>query len=166
MGPFGELPAGAVVDVQVLIKGTWMDAVGLPGLGADLLEGMAIKGTAAFETWVAETVGDSERAFALLADARARCNRLADPYLWLEGYILDARCELGRRHGHPDTRAWVERMRNLASRTGMRELALHSLLHGAALGNDGDGATAAVLADEPEMYRWTRRITRPLSRSA
>src|SRR6516162_1110984 len=29
-----------------------LDAVGLPGLGADLLEGMAVKGAAAFETWL------------------------------------------------------------------------------------------------------------------
>jgi DNA-binding SARP family transcriptional activator len=47
-----RLPDGAVVDVQVVMKGTWMDAVGLPGLGADLLEGMAVKGAAAFETWL------------------------------------------------------------------------------------------------------------------
>jgi hypothetical protein len=42
-------------------------------------------------------------------------------------------------------------MRNLASRTGMRELTLHSLQHGAALGNDGDGAAAAMLAAELDM---------------
>src|SRR5215469_13693420 len=47
-----QLPPGAVVDVQVVTKGTWIDAVGLPGLGADLLEGMAVKGAAAFETWL------------------------------------------------------------------------------------------------------------------
>ena len=41
-------------------------------------------------------------------------------------------------------------MRNLASRTGMRELALRSPLHGAALGDDGDGAAAAMLAAEIE----------------
>ena len=34
------------------MKGTWMDAVGLPGLGADLLDGMTVKGAAAFETWL------------------------------------------------------------------------------------------------------------------
>src|SRR6185437_8159252 len=49
-----------------------------------------------------------------LGDARARSGRLAEPYLWLDGYILDAQCELGRRHGHPDTGAWVETLRNLA----------------------------------------------------
>ena len=48
---------------------------------------------------------------------------------------------------------WVETMRNLASRTGMRELALRSLLHGAALGNDGAAAAAAMLAAETELSR-------------
>jgi hypothetical protein len=62
-------------------------------------------------------------------------------------------CELGRRHGHPDTRVWVETMRNLASRTGMRELALRSPLHGAVFGNEGDGAAAVMLAAEIEISR-------------
>jgi DNA-binding SARP family transcriptional activator len=47
-----QLSAGAVADVAVVIKGTWADAVSLPGLGADLLEGMAVRGAAAFETWL------------------------------------------------------------------------------------------------------------------
>src|SRR6185437_10574600 len=47
-----RLPPGAVVDVQVVMKGSWTDAVGLPGLGADLLDGMTVKGGAAFETWL------------------------------------------------------------------------------------------------------------------
>ena len=40
------------MDVQVVMKGTWTTAVGLPGLGADLLDGMTVKGGAAFETWL------------------------------------------------------------------------------------------------------------------
>jgi hypothetical protein len=85
-----------------------------------------------------------------LSDARARSRRLADAYLWLDGYILDALCELGRRHAHPETRAWVEAMQNLASRTGMRELMLRSLRHGAALGAAGDATAAAIIAAEIE----------------
>ncbi|HET9969033.1 MAG TPA: hypothetical protein VFQ68_12435 [Streptosporangiaceae bacterium] len=46
------LPPGSVVDVRVVATGTWADAVTLPGLGADLLEGTAVKGAAAFETWL------------------------------------------------------------------------------------------------------------------
>src|SRR5258707_849093 len=47
-----RLSPGWVADVQVVTKGTWADAVALPGLGADLLEGTAVKGAAAFETWL------------------------------------------------------------------------------------------------------------------
>ncbi len=47
-----RLSPGAIADVEVVVKGAWADAVGLPGLGADLLEGMAVKGAAAFETWL------------------------------------------------------------------------------------------------------------------
>src|SRR5215469_1491408 len=46
------LSAGAVVDVKAVTKGAWIHAVRLPGLGADLLEGMSIRGTATFETWL------------------------------------------------------------------------------------------------------------------
>jgi DNA-binding SARP family transcriptional activator len=118
-------------------------------LGDPCWEGMAARGLAL----VAEATGDTQRAFALLADARARSGRLAEPYLWLDGYILDAQCELGRRHGHPDTGAWIETLRNLACRSGMRELTLRSLQHGAALGRPGDAAAAAVLAEEIAAYR-------------
>ena len=111
-------------------------------LGDPCWEGISARGLAL----VAEAKGESERAFEVLSDARTRCNRLADPYVWLDGYILDAQCDLGRRHGHPDTKLWVDTMRELASRTGMRELTVRSLLHGAALGNEGDNAAAALLA--------------------
>ena len=39
-------------------------------------------------------------------------------------------------------------MRELASRTGMRELTVRALLHSAALGDAGDAAAAALLAAE------------------
>ena len=39
-------------------------------------------------------------------------------------------------------------MRELASRTGMRELTVRALVHSAALGNAGDAAAAALLATE------------------
>ena len=47
-------------------------------------------------------------------------------------------------------------MRELASRTEMRELTVRSLLHSAALGHQGDGAAAAMLAhaiDNPLLDR-------------
>ncbi|MBL7253133.1 AfsR/SARP family transcriptional regulator [Paractinoplanes lichenicola] len=94
-------------------------------LGDPCWEGMAARSLAL----VAEAEGHSGRAFELLADARARSNRLADPYVWLDAHILDAQCTLGRRHGHPDTPVWIDTLRRLASRTGMREMTVHALRH-------------------------------------
>jgi hypothetical protein len=44
-------------------------------------------------------------------------------------------------------------MQNLTARTGMRDLAHRSLRHGAALGNPGDAAAAAMLEAELETSR-------------
>ncbi len=110
-------------------------------LGDPCWEGMSARGLA----MVAASSGETTRAFELLSDARSRCNRLADPYVWLDAYILDAQCDLGIRHGHEGTEYWVDTMKSLASRTGMRALTVRSLLHGAALGNDGDAAAAALI---------------------
>ena len=95
---------------------------------------------------VADIQGEPSRAFDGLADARRRCRRLADPYVWLDAYILDAQCELGRRHDHPDVTTWTDTLRELASRTGMKEMTVRSLLHGAALGRENDAEAATLLA--------------------
>lgn len=122
-------------------------------LGDPCWEGMAARGLAL----LAESTGDTARAFELLADSRARCNRLADPYVWLDGYILEAACTLGRRHGHRATGEWVDRLTTLASRTGMREFTVRSLLHASALGRPGSADAAVLLAaeiDNPSLQRW------------
>lgn len=129
-------------------------------LGDPCWEGIAARSVA----MAAEAQGDIDQALAGLIDARARCNRLSDPYVWLDAYILDALCELGRRRGHPNTPIWVELMQQLTSRTGMRELKVRSLRHSAALGNIGDGAAATLLAadiDNPFLASATKRRLPP-----
>jgi tetratricopeptide (TPR) repeat protein len=126
-------------------------------LGDPCWEGMAAHGLAL----LAEAGGEPDRAFAVLADARVRCRRHADPYVWLDGYILDAQCDLGRRHHHPDRARWVDALRDLASRTGMRELLVRALVHGATLGTAGDAAAAALLAaaiDNPVLPALVRAV--------
>jgi tetratricopeptide (TPR) repeat protein len=115
-------------------------------VGDPCWEGMASRGLAL----VAEARGETDRCFAILSDARVRANRLADPYVWLDGYILDVQCELGLRYGHPETGPWIQAMRELTSRTGMRGLLLRSLQHGAAMGDRADAAAAVLLAADLE----------------
>ena len=113
-------------------------------LGDPCWEGISARGLAL----VAEAAGRTGEAFDTLLDARTRSTRVADPYVWLHVHILDALCTLGRTHAHPETAHWVGTMRELASRTGMRELTVRALLHSAALGDAGDAAAAALLATE------------------
>jgi DNA-binding SARP family transcriptional activator len=47
-----RLPPGTVVDVEVLSKGSWMEAVALPGLGHELLDGMGFRSSPGFEIWL------------------------------------------------------------------------------------------------------------------
>jgi DNA-binding SARP family transcriptional activator len=72
-----RLPAGAVVDVAVLSHGSWATAVELPGLGADLLDGIAVRGAPAFESWLLS----ERRRLAAASEAilhEAALGRLAD----------------------------------------------------------------------------------------
>ena len=46
------LPVDAFVDVLALGSATWVEAVRVPGLGGELLEGIEPQAAAAFETWL------------------------------------------------------------------------------------------------------------------
>src|SRR5919108_446335 len=46
------LPAGTFVDVDALTRGTPQQAVAIPGLGRELLEGMEFGTSPAFDTWL------------------------------------------------------------------------------------------------------------------
>ena len=75
------LPAGTFVDVDVLSRGSWVEALALPGLGHELLDGLAFRSSPGFENWlenerrhVAGTTASvlREAALALLARGEAR----------------------------------------------------------------------------------------------
>lgn len=68
-----ELPKEALVDLDVLSKGTWVEAVGLPGLGHSLIEGVDLDASPAFELWLA----NERRHVAGLAEAVLREATLA-----------------------------------------------------------------------------------------
>jgi len=46
------LRAGTMVDVDVLARGSWTEAVALPGLGRELVEGLAFRSSPGFEIWL------------------------------------------------------------------------------------------------------------------
>ena len=46
------LRTGTVVDTEVLARGSWLEAVALPGLGRELLEGLAFRSSPGFEIWL------------------------------------------------------------------------------------------------------------------
>jgi DNA-binding SARP family transcriptional activator len=46
------LPAGTFLDVDTLVRGTPQEAIAIPGLGSELLEGMDFASSPAFETWL------------------------------------------------------------------------------------------------------------------
>ncbi len=47
-----ELQPGTLVDVDVLERGSWMEAVELPGLGHELLDGLGFRSSPGFELWL------------------------------------------------------------------------------------------------------------------
>ncbi len=130
----GDLPAAASSLDQSFARACQ--------IGDPCWEGISARGLALLH----RERGDVDRAFSALLDARSRGKRLADPYVWLDVFILDALCELGREQGHPATAAWAEEMHALASGAGMRELTVRAMLHRAALGRLGDVGAAALFA--------------------
>jgi DNA-binding SARP family transcriptional activator len=70
------LPPGTFVDVHALIRGSPQEAVAIPGLGRELLEGMEFDHAPAFETWL---LGERRRLLGAVEAAlhEASLDRLA-----------------------------------------------------------------------------------------
>ena len=73
-------------------------------LGDPCWEGLAARGLG----MVAAHQGDAATALQWIAEARHRCVRLPDAYLWVEGYCLDALCALAVEQGRPEAARWIE----------------------------------------------------------
>ena len=73
--------------------------------------------------------------------------RIADAYLWVQAYCLDALCGVGIKHTQPEARAWVADLETLAARTGMSEMLVRAYLHRTALGDRNASETATLFAD-------------------
>ncbi|MGH3013067.1 MAG: BTAD domain-containing putative transcriptional regulator [Gaiellaceae bacterium] len=143
-----SLGPAAFVDVEILRKGSWLEAIALPGLGHELLDGMAFRSSPGFENWlenerrhVAGTTAAvlHEAALALLArgevesatDHASQLVRL-NPYEE-NSHVLLARCL--RAAGDPDAAA--------------RQVTACTELFNRELGIDPSPALRAAAADPP-----------------
>lgn len=94
-----------------------------------------------------------------LDDARTRCVRVADAYLWIHGYCLDALCEAAIAHGVKGAERWVSDLEAASARTGMNELLVRAQLHRAALGMLGARESAAVFAERIDNPAVLQRLS-------
>jgi tetratricopeptide (TPR) repeat protein len=112
-------------------------------LGDPCWEGIAARGLG-----LAAARDDIDKALDWLAEARTRCVRLPDAWLWIEAYTLDALCSLAVEHRPPAAPAWIEALAALAARTGMRQFAATANFYRARLGDDPALTAAQLLAAE------------------
>jgi DNA-binding SARP family transcriptional activator len=113
-------------------------------LGDPCWEGIAARGIGL----IADRRGDPESALRWVSEARERCVRLPDAWLWVEGYCLDALCTLATEHRRPAAARWTADLEALATRTGMRELVARAYVHHSRLGDRTAMDAARVLAAE------------------
>jgi DNA-binding SARP family transcriptional activator/Tfp pilus assembly protein PilF len=121
-------------------------------IGDPCWEGMAARGIGL----VHAVSGRTDDAIRWLDDARTRCMRIADAYLWVHAYCLDALCAVAVAHGRQEAASWVADLENLAARTGMSEMLVRAHLHRANLGDPRSAEMAALFAtrvDNPALLR-------------
>jgi DNA-binding SARP family transcriptional activator len=92
--------------------------------------------------------GDARAAQEWLAQARSRATRVADPYEWMHGHVLDASASFSIDVEDAEPSEIVAVLGALADRTGMRELAVRAHLHKARLGVQGALDAARLLGSE------------------
>jgi hypothetical protein len=77
---------------------------------------------------VEEVEGDVPGALRRLEVARQCAARTTDCYVWIEAYALEALAGVAIRAQSRRAVEWVEDLRSLAARTGMREMAAQAYL--------------------------------------
>jgi DNA-binding SARP family transcriptional activator len=127
-----RLPPGTFVDIRALTAGTWMQALGVPGLGRDLLEGMAFPSSPAFEVWLLaerrhlagaarNVLREAARAKLAAGDA-ARAVELASRLVTGDALDEDAQELLIRAYTTSGDRAAAEHQRDACVALFRREL--------------------------------------------
>jgi hypothetical protein len=106
-------------------------------------EGIAARGIGL----VHQAHGRTGEAITWLDDARTRCIRIPDAYLWMHAFCLDALCDLAVSTGHTRAPEWVRDLETVAARTGMNEMLVRAQLHRADLGEGRAIEAAHLFAD-------------------
>ena len=96
---------------------------------------------------VHEAAGERASALACLRDAAVRAVRVADPYVWVHAYCVDALAAVAIDHAAPDAWELVAQLERLAARGDMRELVVRAALHRARLGDPAGIAPARMLGE-------------------
>lgn len=106
--PRVDLPPETEIDVRTLVSGTWAEALRVPGLGRELLEGIQPATDAAFDAWLlaerrrcagvaAAMLREAATARLAAGDARAAVE-LATRLVGLDEYDEEAHALLIRAH--------------------------------------------------------------------
>jgi DNA-binding SARP family transcriptional activator len=104
---------------------------------------------------VHEAAGERARALTWLRDAVARSVRVADPYVWMHAWCLEALAGVAIADGAPDAREIVAQLETVVARGDMRELVVRAALHRASLGDRGGLESVRLLAeaiDNPALH--------------
>jgi hypothetical protein len=151
-----HLASDVVVDVEVVTRGAWADAVGLPGLGADLLEGTAIRGAPAFESWL---LSQGRR---LAAASEAILHEAALGSMSQGAFDTARDCAVRAAAMSPldeNHQALLIRLYRLAGDDDAAQM-----IHSAALGNKGDADAAALLAVDIDNPVLRQKFSVPATR--
>ncbi|HZV75955.1 MAG TPA: BTAD domain-containing putative transcriptional regulator [Conexibacter sp.] len=82
-------------------------------------------------------------------EARARCTRLPDRYVWMQGHVLDTAILLSLDEAeHEQRHDLIRALGALAARAEMRELVIRGLVHAARIGQAGALDSARMLVGE------------------
>ena len=104
---------------------------------------------------VHEAAGERGAALTWLRDAAVRAVRVADPYVWMHAWCLEALADVAIADAAPDAGDCLARLERLAARGDMRELVVRAALHRARLGDPSGLESARLLGeaiDNPALH--------------
>jgi DNA-binding SARP family transcriptional activator len=113
---------------------------------------------------VHEADGERAAALAWLRDAAEHAVRVADPYVWVHAYCLDALAGVAIADAAADAHECVARLQRVAARGDMREFVVRAALHRARLGDRSGLMSARQLGeaiDNPLLHAEFSRLRSP-----